>query len=515
MSFQQGLSGLNGAAKSLDVIGNNIANSSTVGFKQSQAQFADIYANSLNGVGGNSAGIGVAVSQIAQQFTQGNLETSANPLDISINGSGFFRTNVNGSIQYSRNGQFQLDKNGFVVNAQLAQLTGYAADADGQILAGAAVPIQINKADMKPSATTKVDTQINLNSESTMPTPVPFNANDPTSYNKQTPVDVFDTLGNAHVLSTFYVKTGNNTWDVYMANDGMEVTAMKVAASVQTDAPSIAARAAYQTAVTAVPQSPAGVTAAALVYSAAAGLAVTTAATAAGASLTQLAELAATYDGAVADGLNGSRTPDQIDAAIAAGVSVPAQKAGSLVFNTSGTMDKSAMLLLPTPQTLPITVNLPIFPATGAQAILPIKVDFTNSTQIFAATSEKKTTQDGYSGGALTTFAADASGVIVGKYSNGRTSALGQIVLAEFSNPNGLTPLGNNAWTETNASGSPQVGEPNSGSFGLLRSGSVEVSNVDLTAELVNMITAQRAYQANAQTIKTQDSVLQTLVNLR
>ncbi len=88
-------------------------------------------------------------------------------------------------------------------------------------------------------------------------------------------------------------------------------------------------------------------------------------------------------------------------------------------------------------------------------------------------------------------------------------------MLAEFSNPNGLTPLGNNAWTETNASGSPQVGEPNSGSLGLLRSGSVEVSNVDLTAELVNMITAQRAYQANAQTIKTEDSVMQTLVNLR
>ena len=125
MSFQQGLSGLNGAAKSLDVIGNNIANASTVGFKGSQAQFADVYANSLNGAGGNQAGIGTKVSQIAQQFTQGNVESSNNPLDIAINGGGFFRTTVAGATQYSRNGQFSLDKDGFMVNAQGAKLTGY------------------------------------------------------------------------------------------------------------------------------------------------------------------------------------------------------------------------------------------------------------------------------------------------------------------------------------------------------------------------------------------------------
>eukprot|EP01133_Synstelium_polycarpum_P020390 gene20390-24471_t len=231
MSFQQGLSGLNGAAKSLDVIGNNIANSSTVGFKQSQAQFADIYANSLYGVGGNQAGIGVSVSQIAQQFNQGNLETSSNPLDIAINGGGFFRTSVNGAIQYSRNGQFQVDKSGFIVNAQLAQLTGYAADANGKIVAGAVVPLQIDQSDMKPQATTKIDTQVNLNSNTTMPTTVPFKAGDDSSYSKSFPVEVFDSLGNSHIMSNFYVKTGTNTWDVYSAMDGTEVTSMKAAAA--------------------------------------------------------------------------------------------------------------------------------------------------------------------------------------------------------------------------------------------------------------------------------------------
>jgi flagellar hook protein FlgE len=149
MSFQQGLSGLNGAAKSLDVIGNNIANASTVGFKGSQAQFADVYANSLNGAGGNQAGIGSKVSNIAQQFTQGNIESSNNPLDIAINGAGFFRTTVSGAVQYSRNGQFSLDKEGYMVNPQGAKLTGFQANERGVILAGAPVPIRINPADLK------------------------------------------------------------------------------------------------------------------------------------------------------------------------------------------------------------------------------------------------------------------------------------------------------------------------------------------------------------------------------
>ena len=178
MSFQQGLSGLNGAAKSLDVIGNNIANASTVGFKGSQAQFADVYANSLNGAGGNQAGIGTKVSQIAQQFTQGNVEASNNPLDIAINGGGFFRTTVAGATQYSRNGQFSLDKEGYMVNAQGAKLTGFTASADGYDPGRLAGADQINTADLKPVATSRVDTELNLDSREIVPVTSPFDAND-------------------------------------------------------------------------------------------------------------------------------------------------------------------------------------------------------------------------------------------------------------------------------------------------------------------------------------------------
>ncbi len=505
MSFQQGLSGLNGAAKQLDVIGNNIANASTVGFKGSQAQFADVYANSLNGAGGNQAGIGTKVSQIAQQFTQGNIEASNNPLDIAINGGGFFRTSVNGTTQYSRNGQFSLDKEGFMVNAQGAKLTGFSAGPTGAILAGSPVPIQISTADLKPVPTSRVDTEINLDSGSIIPLTTPFNASDPTTYNKQTPIDVYDSLGNPHVMSTYYVKTGGGSWDVYSAVDGVEISNQKVAASAQSDGPSVAARAAFQTAAS----TPPGATGPeAIAYATAAGNAVRTAAAAAGASpAVQAAITAAATSAGTTVGIN----PDEIDALIAEAVSVPSVPTGFLRFDTSGALSTAAM----SPQTLPLTIDLPIFPSTGSAETLSVKLNFANSTQYGAATSEKKTTQDGYTAGSLQRFSAGADGIILGQYSNGQSHALGQIVLANFANPNGLSPLGNNAWAETSTSGVPLVGTPSSGSLGVLQSSAVENSNVDLTAELVNMITAQRVYQANAQTIKTQDSVLQTLVNLR
>ena len=501
MSFQQGLSGLNGAAKSLDVIGNNIANASTVGFKGSQAQFADVYAASLNGVTGNTAGIGVKVANIAQQFTQGNIEASNNPLDIAINGAGFFRTVVNGTTQYSRNGQFQLDKSGFMINAQGAKLTGYQAGPSGTILAGAPSPIQINAGDLTPVATSKIDISLNLDSRSQPPVNTPFDADDPTTYTKQIPIDVFDTLGNAHVMSTFYVKTAAGKWDVFVGNNGIETTNLKVATASQGTGAAFTAvnnaRAAWTTETQKVPQDPVAIQNALNTYSIAAAAMVATAAGAVNGP-------AITAVGATA-GLVAGDTPEDVDQAIASAVDVPPVRVGELTFDSNGAMTT----------TMPFTMQLPIFPATGAANPLPVEINFTGSTQYGTQTSEKKIEQDGYTAGQLQRFSAGADGIILGQYSNGKTAALGQIVLANFANPNGLTPLGNNAWAESSMSGAPLTGAPTTGSLGVLQASAVENSNVDLTAELVNMITAQRVYQANAQTIKTQDSVLQTLVNLR
>ena len=402
MSFQQGLSGLNAAAKNLDAIGNNVANANTVGFKQSQAQFADVYANSLNGGGGSQVGIGVKVAQVAQQFTQGNITSTNNALDIAINGGGFFRMDTNGEATYQRNGQFQLDRDGFIVNPGGAKLTGYLANSSGVLLTGAPSPLSINTADLMPQATSGVTAVLNLDSRSVVPTVTPFNMNDPLTFNNSSAVSVYDSLGNSHTLQTFYVKTAANTWDVHASLNG-----------------------------------------------------------------------AASF------------------------------AAGSLTFNSTGALTGGSPITIP-PQAL----------TTGASP-LGFPIDFTGTSQFGSTFSVNTLSQDGYTSGRLGGFNIGADGVILGRYTNGQSAVLGQVVLANFANPNGLQQIGNNQWAESSASGSPLVGSPSTGSLGVLQSSAVEDSNVDLTAELVNMITAQRVYQANAQTIKAQDAVLQTLVNLR
>ncbi|MRV71424.1 flagellar hook-basal body complex protein [Duganella sp. FT92W] len=518
--FQQGLSGLNAAAKTLDVIGNNIANSATVGFKQSQAQFADLYANSLNGVSGNNAGIGVSVSRLAQQFTQGNIETTNNPLDISINGGGFFRlTTPTGAVQYSRNGQFLLDKNGFITNAQGNFLSGYQSNKDGVILQGAPDPIKIDSSDLVPVATTKANFELNLDSRSLVPAKVPFDALDPLTYNKQTVLDVFDSLGNPHVLSTYYVKTAANTWDVYVGSDGRERSAALVAASVNNDGNVDAARTAYQAALQT--GDAAAIAQANLDFAQAAGDAMLNAmndlpnTVGVTATQAQIDTLTAAYNGATNVGAIVGTNPDEIMRKLGDAVSAPGRKVSTLIFDEQGALNTTAMTNLDPTNTLPFSITLPIFPDTGSVEPLTIQTNFVGTTQYGISTSEKASTQDGYSSGHLERFAAGSDGVILGQYSNGKSRPLGQIVLANFTSVDGLTPLGNNAWVESSASGPAQIGAPNTGTMGSLRSSSVESSNVDLTAELVNMITAQRVYQANAQTIKTQDQVLQTLVNLR
>ncbi|MGB0129039.1 MAG: flagellar hook-basal body complex protein, partial [Rhodocyclaceae bacterium] len=169
MSFQQGLSGLSGAQRALYATSNNVANAATVGFKQAGAQFADIFAASLGGASGSQVGIGTAVGQVAQQFTQGNITVTNNALDVAINGGGFFRMSDNGTISYTRNGQYQVDKDGFVVNAQGLHLTGYGVSATGQIVQGTPGDIRIQTSDIAPNTTTASSLVLNLDSRSTTP----------------------------------------------------------------------------------------------------------------------------------------------------------------------------------------------------------------------------------------------------------------------------------------------------------------------------------------------------------
>ncbi|BBL34876.1 flagellar hook protein FlgE [Nitrosomonas stercoris] len=220
MGFQHGLSGLKAATAKLDVTGNNIANANTVGFKQSQAQFADVYAST---VGGSKVqiGIGAQTLAVAQQFNQGNVTSTDNPLDVAIAGNGFFRMSNNGAISYTRNGQFHLDKDGFLVNASDYNVTGFAADATGTIIPNVPVNLRLPTSDLTPKPTANFATGVNLDARTEVPSPpVAFDATNLDSYAHSTSGEIFDSLGNSHILNLYFQKTAPTEWSVFATVDG-------------------------------------------------------------------------------------------------------------------------------------------------------------------------------------------------------------------------------------------------------------------------------------------------------
>ena len=531
MSFQHGLSGLNAASTYLDSIGNNVANSNTVGYKSGQTIFADVYANALTGAGSNQVGIGVKIAGVVQQFTQGNITTTNNTLDIAINGNGFFRMSDNGVVTYTRNGQFQLDSEGYIVNATGSRLTGYMVDANGVLQYGAPTDINIDTSDLAPATTTEVQAQLNLNSTQDVPENSPFDMNDSTTFNSSTAVTVYDTLGNSHVLQTYFVKTAANTWDVYTVSDGVQLGTTVVAPNTVTSGAinsDITATATF-TDIPANTFSINGVTITNMITGTDVTSRITSILSAINAQTTETGVTATATDE------SGDTVPDTITLTSADGTDVEIELLGveddlaaatasalSLLNETGldaglaaygpvfGTLAFSTSGALTT--TTPLSVSIPV--DTGAASPLGLTIDFTNTTQFGSAFSVNSLVQDGYTSGSLSGFSVADDGTIYGSYTNGQSATLGQVVLATFTNPNGLQPLGDNLWAETATSGQPLVNTPGAGNSGVLQSNAVEDSNVDLTEELVNMITAQRYYQSNAQTIKTQDEIMQTLVNL-
>ena len=561
MSFQQGLSGLNSSSKGLDVVSNNIANANTVGFKSAETHFADVFANSLSGGGAAQAGIGVTTAAVVQQFSQGNITSTNNPLDISINGGGFYRMSNSGNVTYSRNGQFHLDKDGYIVDDRARRLTGYLAQ-NGLIVRSTPADLQLSSANIDPVATgssvggafTGVKASLNLDSRSAVPTtPFAFTPGasgiggtiDPTSYNFSTSTSIYDSLGNAHTMSMYAVRTlgaltavdtaavdAASTANAAAANAVNLANAAIVAAAgaaavppTVTAAEAAAAAAAATTAATAATNAGTAATTAAAVagVSASYAAAATSAATAATSAATFATSLAPA-DGATASTAATaaaaalSALPSQWDVYTSIDGTDPDYVNGGtpvrLSFNSSGQLVNAPSNGTPIVIDLNAVVN-----GTGGTNIattpLLFNLDFAGTTQFGAANGVNSLQQDGYTSGRLTGVSVSADGTIRGNYSNGQSKDLAQVALANFTNPNGLASLGGNQWAETSTSGPALVGAPNTGTLGVLQSAAVEESNVDLTAELVKMITQQRNYQANAQSIKTQDQIMQTLVNLR
>ena len=510
MSFQQGLSGLNTSSKALDVIGNNISNSSTVGFKSAETHFADVYANSLSGGGASQVGIGSSISGIQQAFSQGNITATNNPLDISINGGGFFRMSQAGAITYTRNGQFHLDNAGYIINDQGMRLTGYQANANGVISPSSPVDIQLSASQIQPRATSDplagdISANLNLDSRQGVATNL-----DPTA----TVTAAADAVSAAaHAAAILAGATPAS----------IQTAAQTAAATYAAGSPALAAANSVVAAITAAVSAPGTVASvdAAATSANTLATAVTAGQTAAipGVTAGFNHQVPGTYNYSTAlsvyDTLGVAHTMTLFFQRQAAGGdwtvfatmdgANPQQLTPSLTFNTSGVLT-SAM-----PVTLP-TWGL----STGAQSPWsPGAINFTGTSQYGSASSVDRMTQGGFTTGSLSGLSVGNDGVVIGRYSNGQARNLGQVVLATFANPNGLQSLGNNQWSLSSVSGPELISAPGTGGRGVLQSSSVEESNVDLTAQLVGMITQQRNYQASAQTIKTQDQIMQTLVNLR
>lgn len=422
MSFDTAVSGIKASSTALGIIGNNIANAGTTGFKTSRGEFADVFASSLLGTSANAVGKGVAVVGVNQSFSQGNISFTENVLDMAINGSGFFVLNDNGTNVYSRAGNFQVDRDGFVVNANGNKLRIFNT-TDAGIPTGGMGDLKIDTSLIQPKSTTKIDIVANLDSRGAVPITAwpgggfdafasPPTAPSPDMFNASTSVTIYDSLGNAHVQSLYFLKTNtSNQWNVYTLIDGVSETGPTV-----------------------------------------------------------------------------------------------------VTFDSAGQIPIAA---------LPVKVNIagwtPLDASGAANGAAAQTFDLVLSkiSQFGSEFSVSDISQDGFTTGQLRGVEVGDGGIVFARFTNGQARALGQVALSNFSNTAGLQPLGGSLWAETFASGQPTMSAPGSGGMGVVQSGALEDSNVEVTQQLVDMIVAQRNFQANAKVIQTEDTITQTIINLR
>lgn len=455
MSFSTALSGLNAATADLNVKSNNIANVNTTGFKESRAEFGDVFAVSAFGTTSKTAiGSGVLLQNVAQQFSQGNLEFTDNALDLAISGEGFFAMAPeldSGEVIYTRAGEFGVNKDGYIVSNEGWYLRAFPVDEDGNISAtsmNTTAPIQLPASVGEPEATTQLTIATNLPSTSEgvddgAGNMLAIDPNDATSYHYSTSATVYDSLGNEHIVTTYYQHidagaddgtgsaVGDNQWQMAVYIDGGELQ----------------------------------------------------------------------------------------DPAYPAGTPYPLEQSARISFNADGTLD-FIDADISTAGLDPITLDFTDNTGTGTDwssgaAAQSITLSLTGTTQNSGSFSVGDLTVNGFPTGRLTGVDVSEEGLIRATYSNGRAVPIGKIALGNFANPQALNKIGNTAWKETTDSGPVIAGEASTGSFGQIQAGALETSNVDLTSELVGLITAQRNFQANSKAIETNNAITQTIINLR
>ncbi len=444
MSFNNALSGLAAAQKDLNVTANNIANVNTTGFKESRAEFADIYANSIYLNSKTQVGNGVSTAAVAQQFHQGALQLTDNALDLAIQGNGFFVTSDDFSSldrTYTRSGAFKLNANNFMVTNSGGYLQGYELNSDGTpkaVTINGTKPIQIPDKAGQPVKTSLIEASFNLPSTSTPLDPANFDPTDSTTYSSSTSIVTYDSLGEPHTITQYFVKEADatdptiaatpTTWRMYLYEGDKPID---VAGGVSTT---------------------------------------------------------------MATGLNQAPLAAQVQ------------------FDDSGQMTT----------TNPAVIKTEHLGATGAGMInhgsdgtQEIEFRFGSVTQYASPFEVNKLTQDGSTVGRLTNVEITEDGIVSATYSNATTVKVAMVAIAKFANTQGLTQIGDTSWRQSLLSGEALPGTPNSGTFGSIKSSALEQSNVDLTTELVDLITAQRNFQANSRSLEVNSSLQQSILQIR
>ncbi|MCG3730516.1 flagellar hook protein FlgE [Vibrio cincinnatiensis] len=429
------LSGLSAAQLDLNTTSNNIANANTYGFKESRAEFGDVYSTSLFTNSKTTPGQGVQANKVAQQFHEGSSIYTNNPMDLRIGGTGFFAVAKDRLIpqqnELTRNGAFHLDKNNYMVTSNDQFLLGYEVNPDnGEVLSYEPKPLNIPAQFGKPKQTSNIEISANLPANGELKDPNLFDFSDPDTYNRTTSSTIYDSMGQPYKLTTYYLKdqNENNKWNTYYTVT--DKTGEKPINIANGDATS--------------PSGHVGHT------------------------------LRFNNDGTLASLNNGQPI-----------VSAPLGEGDN-----------------------PIDLN-------GADGSQTLSFDLNGATQFAAPFELTKFDQDGATTGFLTKIDFDEYGSVLATYSNGQNVTLGRVAMVRVANEQGLEKKGGTQWDATQQSGVKIWGESSKGSFGTISNGVLEQSNIDMTQELVDLISAQRNFQANSRALEVHSQLQQNILQIR
>ena len=555
--FQLNPTLLNTSSLNLEVVGNNITNSGVSGYKSSDFESA------LAGAVRSSQGAQIKGAKI--NMSQGSIVASVSPLSMAINGAGFFKVEkIDGSYTYTRDGSFQMDKEGYIINANGDKLIGFpdaTTNAQGVL--------QIDTAKNPPEASTLASIEMNLPAEEIqISDAITFNPTNTSSFNNTTSSIVYDEVGIAKVIQSYY-RYEEDKISTAIATSTVTPTATAISGATTLDVSSVTGLLPGQKitgegldANTFINTTWDGVSTSVPITVATTGALSGTslAIPAAGHLVIKVADATGLMPGQritgtgladntfIADSyVRGSTTVPITVATTAAltnttAITAPAHWEAyiysdsqqiaqlSLVFNTDGTLNKT--LSHSESPVLNTTTNLALatqptyawnaamgqltfsVPAGLGTAMVGLPMDFSDVTKYAGDFTASSTQTGGYPPGALLGISVERDGKILARYGNGQQQVQAQVMLANFKNPNGLEVARDNQFLSTLASGVEDAGAPGQYGTGAIEGSSVEQSNVDLTGEMIKLIAAQRNYQAVAQLIKKQDEVLQTAINI-